>query len=137
MQEKKNLPKLSVAEFEIMKVIWKKKTVAISTILNEINRTRLKKLNRSTIRVQITRLMEKGWITSGKQGKVLHYTATVPRGKASVLIADDVKERVFDGSFLDFVRALFQSSEISDSEISELRKLLKEHSEKEGVKWNT
>lgn len=130
MKKKINLPKLSVAEFEIMKIIWQEKTATVSKILNEINRKREPQLNRSTIRVQASRLVDKGWLKETKVGKRLHYLATVPRGEASSMMAEDVKRRVFNGSCVELIRTLFMSSDISGSEIAEIRDLIELHQNK-------
>lgn len=131
MGNKKILPKLSVAEFEIMKVLWEHGESSIATILKEVNRGRLNPLTRSTIRVQVSRLIDKGWIARAEGGKTSAYCATVPRIKATVAIADDVKERVFNGSCLELIKALFRSSEISPDEINEIRSLIDEKQGKE------
>ncbi len=124
MGKKQDLPKLTVAEFEIMKVIWEQEEASAATILSEINKLRLNELNRSTIRVQVARLIDKGWITSVGTNRSKRYKATVPRGRASSLIADDVKDRVFNGSTLELIRTLFKSSEVSGEEMAEIRRLL-------------
>ena len=124
MNNAKKLPKLSVAEFEIMKVLWERGGCGISAILKGVNRGRSNALTRSTIRVQVSRLIEKGWIARTGDGKTSAYCATVPRIKASDSIADDVKERVFNGSCLELIKALFRSSEISPDEIEEIRSLI-------------
>ena len=131
MDNKKTLPKLSVAEFEIMKVLWEHSNSPVSTILKEVNRGRLNPLTRSTIRVQVNRLIDKGWVARTEGGKTSEYCATVPRIKAAVAIADDVKERVFNGSCLELIRALFRSSEISPDEIDEIRSLIEKKQGKE------
>ena len=129
-----NLPKLSVAEFEIMKVVWKEGEAAVSMILNGVNAQRDDALNRSTIRVQINRLVDKGWIRSKTRNGVNYYTATVLRREASSLITEDLKERVFNGSCLELVKSLFQSSEMSGSEIDEIRDLIDEKRNEENKK---
>ena len=131
MDNKKTLPKLSVAEFEIMKVLWEHGDSPVAKILNEVNKGRSNPLTRSTIRVQVNRLIDKGWVIRAEGGKSSQYCATVPRIKAAVAIADDIKERVFNGSCLELIRALFRSSEISPDEIDEIRSLIEQKQGKE------
>ena len=131
MQETTNLPKLTVAEFEIMKVFWNQGACSIATILKGVNRGRLNGLSRSTIRVQVNRLIEKNWVCLSEEGKATQYSATVPRIKASLSIADDIKERIFNGSCLELIKALFRSSEISTEEMNEIRSLIDQQKNKE------
>ena len=71
----KNLPQISEAEFEVMKIVWK--YAPINT--NEITEKLLQTTNWSpkTIQTLIKRLVTKGVLTYEKQSRVFVYTPLV------------------------------------------------------------
>lgn len=121
---RKEVPKLSAANFEIMKVIWDKGEATAVEVLDAINEKRKEKIGRTSILVQLTRLREYGWLKYRKVNRTYYYSAAFGREKATRDIIDDVKTRIFDGSHSDLVRCLFENSEISDEEIKDIRDIL-------------
>ena len=122
----KSLPKLTEAEFEIMKVIWANKEATINEIVGTVNTKRDEKLQRTTIQVQLSRLEEKGWLAHREEKRVFYYKATREREKTQADIVRDVKNRIFDGSCSELIKSLFDSKKISSAEIYELRNVLKQ-----------
>lgn len=121
---RKEVPKLSAANFEIMKVIWDKGEATAVEVLDAINEKRQEKIGRTSILVQLTRLREYGWLKYRKVNRTYYYSAAFGREKATRDIIDDVKTRIFDGSHSELVRCLFENSEITDEEIKEIRDIL-------------
>lgn len=107
-----------------MDVIWSGGELSTAEIVNRVNSNKEKKLKRTTIQVQVTRLEEKGWLTHSGQGKKFLYSATVPRGEASAAITADIKERIFGGSCIELVKSLFSGSNITSDEVKKLRELI-------------
>jgi len=124
---RKKLPKLTDAEFEIMKIVWENDGATISHVLDSINAQKSNILKRTTIQVQMTRLEEKGWLTHRKEGRTFYYEATRGREMVSAEIAKDVGSRVFAGSYAEMVKCLFQNEKVSREEIKRIRKILKEY----------
>ena len=125
----KSLPKLTEAEFEIMKIVWAHGEVTTNEVLEAINARKPNKLKRTTIQVQMTRLEEKGWLIHRKHARTFSYQATRDREEVSADIARDINTRVFDGSYTALVRSLFQNSKISRQELKRIRKILDEYEE--------
>ncbi len=119
-----SLPRLTPPEFEIMDVIWSGEELTTAEIVSQVNLGKDKKLKRTTIQVQVTRLEEKGWVTHRGQGKKFIYSATVPRSDASAAITADIKERIFGGSCLELVKSLFAGSNITSDEVKKLREFM-------------
>lgn len=122
--KKVSLPKLTPAEFEIMNAVWGAGELTVTAILQQVNATHRKKLKRSTIQVQVSRLEEKGWLAHREEGNKFIFRATMPRQEASAAIARDIGERVFGGSCVELVKAFFSQSAVSPEEIKELRELI-------------
>lgn len=127
--KKTELPKLTPPEFEIMDAVWRSGEVTATEILNSVNAGKAKKLKRTTIQVQVTRLEEKGWLTHREDGNKFLFSATVPRREASAAIAVDVKERIFGGSCVELVKSLFANSAVSPEEIKKLREFIDHYEE--------
>jgi predicted transcriptional regulator len=121
---KNEVPKLSAGNFEIMKVIWEKGESTAAEVLEEINRKRDKKVGRTSVLVQLTRLREYGWLKYRKVKRTFYYSAAFDREKATRDIVNDIKTRIFNGSSTELVRYLFQDSEISHKELKEIREML-------------
>ena len=120
------LPGLSKAEYEIMKVVWDTQGLTTGDILKAINIAREEPVKRATIQVQLRRLVSKGWLKTKKQGNAFLYLSTLKKEKGFLDIAVDIKERVFEGSVTNFMRCLFENDKLSKDEIKDLKKLLSE-----------
>jgi predicted transcriptional regulator len=127
--KKTELPKLTPPEFEIMDAVWRAGELTATGILNTVNASKSKKLKRTTIQVQVSRLEEKGWLTHREDGNRFLFHPTVPREEASAAIAMDVRERVFGGSCVELVKSLFANSNISPEEIKKLREFIDQYEE--------
>ncbi len=125
--KRKKLPKLTDAEFEIMKIVWENEEATISHVLESINALKPNILKRTTIQVQMTRLEEKGWLTHRKEGRTFYYEATRGREVVSAEIAKDISGRVFAGSYAEMVKSLFQNAKVSRQEIKRIRKILEQY----------
>ena len=121
---RKVLPKLTDAEFEIMKIVWENGEATINQVLESVNAQKPINLKRTTIQVQMTRLEEKGWLTHREKARVFYYKATRRREKVSAEIAKDISHRVFAGSHAEMVKSLFQNTKVSRQEIKRIRKIL-------------
>ena len=128
MGKEKTSP-LSAAQFDIMSVIWSQGEAAVTQVCKAINGGRKRKLRRTTIQVQMSRLEKKGWLTHRTEGRTFLYRALVSRDEALAFIARDVTNRIFGGSCADLVKALFKNQKISGEEIKRLRAVLDEAKE--------
>lgn len=90
-----DLPQISEAEFEVMKVVWK--SAPINT--NEITQQLLKTTSWSakTIQTLIKRLVTKGALTYEKQGRVFVYTPLVKEGEYINQESNTFLKRFYDG----------------------------------------
>lgn len=125
--EEKQTRKLSPANLEIMKIIWRFREASINDVLEAINTKRKDKLRRTTIQVQMSRLEENGWIKHRKIGRTYYFRAIRGKQKTRKEIVNDIKNRVFGGSRAELVKCLLDDSSIKAEEIQELRELLNQH----------
>jgi predicted transcriptional regulator len=119
-----NSTPLSAAQFEIMAVVWDLGKATVSQVLKVVNKKRKKKLRRTTIQVQMSRLEKKGWLTHEAEGRTYCYQALKKRNEALAMIAGDVTNRIFGGSCAELVKCLFNQNKINREEIQRIRKVL-------------
>lgn len=123
-----NLPQISEAEFEIMKVVWK--YAPIST--NEITEKLLKTTNWSpkTIQTLIKRLVTKGVLSYEKQSRVFVYTPLVKENEYISQKSNSFLKRYYDGNITAMLSAYLENDNLSETEIEHLRSLLSKKSKK-------
>jgi predicted transcriptional regulator len=129
---KKSLPPLSAAEQALMDILWRKHPSSVLELLEAVNQGRSDPVTRNTLQTQLTRLEAKGWISRDDSSRSHAYEPAVPeqRGRTSVLA--DLKQRFFGGSNLALVRCLVESGDISEEELAELRKYVRNSTGKKG-----
>lgn len=124
------LPKISEAEFEVMKIVWK--YAPIST--NEITEKLLQTTNWSpkTIQTLIKRLVTKGALTYEKQSRVFVYTPLVKEREYIGQESSSFLDRYYNGDITAMVSAYIENDKLSESELDTLRTLLSQESKKGG-----
>jgi predicted transcriptional regulator len=119
------LGKISEAEMEIMKIIWKKdKQMTTAEILEELPKENSWKT--TTVMTLMSRLTEKGILSVTKVGKLNHYFPKISEEEYKAIQTDNFLEDMHKGSVKNFMATLFNSKKISKKDISELKDWLKE-----------
>ena len=114
----KDLPQISEAEFEVMKIIWK--YAPIST--NEIVKTTT--WSPKTIQTLIKRLVTKGVLSYEKQSRVFVYTPLVGEDEYIRQESNTFLNRFYNGNITAMLSAYIDNDKLSEAEINELRSLL-------------
>jgi len=128
MIESEPLPPLSEAQTEIMNVVWDLKEATMNQVWSALSAAR--DIARNTVQTQLTRLVEKGWLTHRSEGKAFYYRATVRREAARSLVVQRVVDAVFGGSAEGLVMSLLDGRTLSRAEADRIRALI-EHAEVE------
>ena len=118
----RNLPQISEAEYEVMKVVWKH--APIST--NEITQQLLKTTSWSpkTIQTLIKRLVNKGALSYEKQSRMFVYTPIVKENEYIGQESNSFLKRFYGGNITAMVSAYLENDKLSEAEIETLRGLL-------------
>ena len=121
-----DLPQISEAEFEVMKIVWK--SAPINT--NEITERLLKTTSWSakTIQTLIKRLVTKGALTYEKQGRVFVYTPLVEENEYISQQSNSFIKRFYDGDISAMLSAYLENNQLSETELNHLRSLLSKKS---------
>ena len=118
----RNLPQISEAEYEVMKVVWKH--APIST--NEITQQLLKTTSWSpkTIQTLIKRLVNKGALSYEKQSRMFVYTPMAKENEYIGQESNSFLKRFYGGNITAMVSAYLEDDKLSEAEIETLRGLL-------------
>ena len=112
------LTKLPDAEFEVMHAVWKCGGISVPT--SELSAHIKKGKKAQTVLTMLTRLSEKGFLVSEKNGKERFWTATVTEDAYRAFEAKTLVERVYDGSFSVLLNAFYAGKELSSEDAQEL-----------------
>lgn len=118
-------PKISDAEWQVMKVIWSYKHCTAKEIVNELSKTTSWQPN--TIRTLINRLLKKKMIdyrTDEKDNKTYHYFALVSESECIKVESESFLKRVFNGSLNIMLESFINESKLSEEEIDKLKQIL-------------
>ena len=118
-----NLPQISEAEFEVMKIVWKNAPVSTNDITDAL--TSRTKWSPKTVQTLIKRLVDKGALSYIKQGRVYVYTPLVDEKEYLSHQSHRFLERFFEGNIASMFSAYLEEEKLSEQEIAKLRSLLK------------
>jgi len=119
----KSVPRISDAEWEIMKVLWRISPCNAQEVIDSLRDQR--NWRPGTIRTLLNRLVQKEAVSFKKKGRAYIYSPSVSERESLNVAATSFLDRVFDGALTPFI-AHFSGSgrKLSSEEISELQKLL-------------
>ncbi|MBC5745725.1 BlaI/MecI/CopY family transcriptional regulator [Lachnospiraceae bacterium MD308] len=112
------LPQISEAEFEVMKIVWKH--APIST--NEITDKLLQTTSRSpkTIQTLIKRLVTKGVLAYEKQSRMFVYTPVVKKSEYIGQKSNSFLKRYYNGDISAMVSAFIENDRLSETDVEHL-----------------
>lgn len=117
------LKKLGEAELEIMQVIWDSKTPVTSNyILKELQEQR--KWQLSTLMTSLARLADKGFISCDRSTGRNLYASIISENEYKTVASKHFLEKLYNNSIQNMITALYNSHEIKDSDLEELRSFL-------------
>ena len=121
-----DLPQISEAEFEVMKVVWKSAPINTNEITGQLLKTT--SWSAKTIQTLIKRLVTKGALTYKKQGRVFVYTPLVKEDEYINQESNTFLKRFYDGDISAMLSAYLENNQLSETEIRHLRSILSKNS---------
>ena len=121
--------KLSIgdAELEIMKALWESNEPVNTQYICEAVES--KGWKRTTISTFLTRLVEKGAISSEKRGKLYYYSPLISQKDYRKSQTKNLISSLYNGSVKEFAVSLFEEQALSDEDLKELRAIFEEPEE--------
>ena len=115
-------PRISEAEWEVMKVLWKTSPRTANEIVEELKgRTHWK---RETIRTLINRLVQKKALGFEKKGRQYHYFPRVTEAEGIKAEAESFVKRIGGGSIEPMLAAFVEEKQLSNEKIERLKSIL-------------
>ena len=118
------LPKISEAEWRVMKLLWNKSPRTANDIVDELEGA--VDWNAQTIRTLINRLVQKGAITFEKDGRAYLYYPKVRERDVQRAETRSFVSRVFNGAMKPMIATFLEETDLSEQDINELERLLKQ-----------
>ncbi len=115
-----NIPEISEAEHQVMKVIWKNNPITTLEIMKELEKTSNWKLN--TIKTFINRLLNKGAIGYNKAGKEYSYYPLINEADFVKSQSGLFLKRIFGGSLKPMLLTMVENEDLTLEDIEILKK---------------
>ncbi len=119
MQE---LPKISDAEWQVMKVLWNESPLTASQVIDELKKNTT--WSPKTIHTLLNRLVEKGALNVDKDTTPYEYCPRVSQEECMRKETESFLEKVYDGSMKMLLTSFVENERLSPEEIQELRRIL-------------
>jgi predicted transcriptional regulator len=114
------IKRLPDAEFEIMKIIWQNTPpVASWQIMESLGAE--KKWKIQTVLTMLARLVEKGFLSSGKFGRERRYTPVVSEKEYLRVETGDFMKRYLGNSVGNLIKTMYAEQNLTQEEIQELK----------------
>lgn len=118
----KNIPQISEAEFEVMKIIWKYAPINTNEVTEKLTHTT--DWNPKTIQTMLKRLVAKNALTYSKESRVFVYTPLISEAEYLRQKRTSFLDRYFQGNMMSMLSSYLEEETLSPKELEELRKLL-------------
>jgi len=116
------IPTISEAEHQVMKIIWKDNPIMASDIINVLTKTTDWKPK--TIKTLINRLLKKGAIGFEKSGREYNYYPLIEEADFVKTESRMFVKRLFGGSMKPMLVSMVENEDLTLEDIDELRKYI-------------
>jgi len=120
-----SLKRLPDAEFEIMRVIWRNPS-PITTMQIVDKLAKEKKWKPQTVLTMLVRLVEKEFLTSGKNGRERNYTPIIEETDYMQVETGDFMSRYSGNSVGSLIKTMYDGKKLNDSDLNDLKSWLHE-----------
>ena len=115
---------ISEAEWEVMRVVWSNKETTSKFVIYTLGEE--KSWTPSTIKTLLSRLVEKGFLETRKQGNKFLYSANCVEDECLDILTQNFLERICERKIHVIVKNIIETDNLSESNIDEIIELLKE-----------
>lgn len=116
------LPRISDAEWAVMKVLWGRGALTTSQIVAELKQSTDWKPQ--TVHTLLARLAQKGALNVTKRNREHEYRARVSEAECEHAITRSFLTRFFDGQLSTLVARFVEREKLSAKQIDELKRIL-------------
>lgn len=126
---KRNLPRPTDAELEILNVIFRRGPSTVREVYEEINH--VKPSGYTTVLKTMQIMADKGLLTRDESARAHLYKTSVSQEETQQQLVGDLLHRAFEGSASNLVMRALASKKTSREELNQIKAMLKELEEGE------
>src|SRR5215510_8491621 len=118
---KRNQPRPTDAELEILRVLWNRGPSTVRDVYEELQRD--KPVGYTTILKFMQIMAQKGLVRRDEEQKAHLYEAMVPKESTQRQLLRDLLDRAFGGSALELMMQALSAKRATPAEIDQIRRL--------------
>lgn len=118
----KDLPKISEAEWEVMKTIWENNPCTSNQVIERLKDTT--DWMPKTIKTLITRLVKKNVLGFNVEGRVYYYYPLLTKQECVKAESHSFLKRIYNGTLKSMLINFIEENELTKEEIDELKEML-------------
>ena len=118
-------PHISAAEWEVMKVVWKRTSCSARQVVSDLASS--SDWSPATVKTLLNWLLHKGVLEFKKNGKSYLYSPLWTEEQCRKLEAESFLDRVFDGALSPMLAHFVRSRRLGKKELDELERILREN----------
>ena len=119
------IPRISETEWELMKIIWANAPCSAGDVIEALSR-RDPTWHPKTVKTFLSRLVRKKILGFKKEGRAYLYRPLVEEKDCVDAASESFLDRVFGGSLKPMLAHFVERKKLSEEEIRELRRILKQ-----------
>lgn len=116
--------KISDAELEIMKIVWKKDSSLLFAQIMEALEENGIYWQKNTLITLLSRLMEKGYLKANKRGRKNEYVSLVTEEQFQSTQTRSFVDKIYQGNVSGLINRLVENDMLTETEYDELKKIL-------------
>lgn len=120
----KKIPKISEAEWDVMKIIWANSPCTSSQIIDALEQN--KDWKPKTVKTLISRLVSKNAISFKKDGRRYLYYPLVEQNECIKAENQSFLSKVYDGALKTMLVNFIRENDLSKEDIDDLKSILNE-----------
>jgi len=124
----KGVPRISEAEWLVMKVVWSKGPLTANEVVEEV--ARKKNWHPRTVKTLIHRLLKKKALRFEKEGREYLYHAAVTQAECVRMERRSFARRVYGGAMKPMLAEFLEDADLSAEDIADLKSILDQKGEK-------
>lgn len=119
----KELPQIPDAEWQVMKVLWNESPLSFGEVVKRLKDTAWKP---KTIQTLLTRLVNKNALSYEVGNRGYLYYPIVSEDECARQATKSFLSKIYDGSLNLLVKNFIDNQELSEEEIKELRRIIRD-----------
>ena len=120
----KQIPRISDAEWTVMKVLWNRSPLPASDIIEALEKS--ERWHPKTVKTLLNRLVKKGALGFAREGRAYFYRPLVAESDCATAASEAFLARVFGGSLQPMLAHFVEEKRLSPKEMKELKRLLED-----------